>query len=189
MTPNPDVMKFVANKLLNMGTPLDFTKTSDSSNSPLASKLLNFPFVESVFIANNYVSVSKSNAVEWDMVTMELREFIRDYIGEGGVVIKELVQRDEAQVTSADVLTETLNIATSETDKKIISALDEYIRPAVESDGGSIDFKSFEDGKVKVVLRGACSGCPSSTVTLKQGIEGLLKRLVPEVQEVIAEAM
>lgn len=189
MTPNPDVMKYVANKLLNTGTPLDFTKTSDVSNSPLAKRLLSFPFVENVFIANNYVSITKSNLVEWDDVTLELREFIRDFIMEGGVVITQMVQRDEAQEVASDVVKEEYNVAKSETDKKIISALDEYIRPAVESDGGSIDFKKFEEGKVHVVLRGACSGCPSSTVTLKHGIESLLKRMVPEVEEVVSEAM
>ncbi len=189
MTPNPDVMKYVANKLLNTGTPLDFTKTSDASNSPLAKKLLGFPFVDGVFIANNYVSVTKSNLVEWEDVTMELREFIRDFIMEGGVVISQMVQRDEAQEVAADVKVEEYNIAKTDIDKKIISALDEYIRPAVESDGGSIDFKKFESGKVHVVLRGACSGCPSSTVTLKHGIESLLKRMVPEVEEVVSEAM
>jgi NFU1 iron-sulfur cluster scaffold homolog, mitochondrial len=189
MTPNPDVMKYVANKLLNTGTPLDFTKTGDASNSPLAKKLLHFPFVDSVFIANNYVSVTKSNLVEWNDVTLELREFIRNFIMEGGVVIAQMVQRDEAQEVAADVVKEEYNVATTEIDKKIISALDEYIRPAVESDGGSIDFKKFEAGKVHVVLRGACSGCPSSTVTLKHGIESLLKRMVPEVQEVVSESM
>ncbi|MFM7021648.1 MAG: NifU family protein [Flavobacteriales bacterium] len=188
MTPNPGVMKFVANKVLNAGSPVDYTTSSDVSNSPLAAKLLSFPFVDSVFIANNYVSVTKNYQIEWDMVQMELREFIRDYINDGGVVLKEAVEK-ETVAEQISVSNEPLNVATSEVDQKIIDALNEYIRPAVESDGGSIDFKSFREGKVNVVLRGACSGCPSSTVTLKQGIEGLLKKLVPEVTEVVSEAI
>jgi len=187
MTPNPSVMKFVANKVLNAGSPVDFTSSSDVSTSPLAAKLLNFPFVEGVFVANNYVSVTKSHQIEWDMVMTELREFVRDFINDGGAVLTEVVIRETA--TASTPSAEALNVATCEIDQKIIDALDEYIRPAVESDGGSIDFKSFVDGKVNVVLRGACSGCPSSTVTLKQGIEGLLKKLVPEVTEVVSEAL
>ncbi len=187
MTPNPGVMKFVANKVLNAGSPLDFSTSSDVTTSPLAKKLLNFPFVEGVFIANNYVSVTKNPQIEWDMVMTELREFIRDFINDGGIVLTEAVVKETAEPTA--VVIEPLNVATTEIDQKIIDALNEYIRPAVESDGGSIDFKSFRDGKLSVVLRGACSGCPSSTVTLKQGIEGLLKKLVPEVQEVISEAL
>lgn len=187
MTPNPGVMKFVANKVLNAGSPVDFTTSSDVSTSPLAAKLLNFPFVEAVFIANNYVSVTKNPQIEWDMVMTELREFIRDFINDGGAVLTETVVKETTE--QAPVISEPLNIATTEIDQKIIDALNEYIRPAVESDGGSIDFKSFKDGKVNVVLRGACSGCPSSTVTLKQGIEGLLKKLVPEVTEVVSEAL
>ena len=187
MTPNPSVMKFVANKVLNAGSPVDFTTSSDVSTSPLAAKLLNFPFVEGVFVANNYVSVTKSHQIEWDMVMTELREFVRDFINDGGVVLTEVVIRETA--TTSIPSAEALNVATCEIDQKIIDALDEYILPAVESDGGSIDFKSYVDGKVNVVLRGACSGCPSSTVTLKQGIEGLLKKLVPEVTEVVSEAL
>jgi Fe-S cluster biogenesis protein NfuA len=187
MTPNPSVMKFVANKVLNAGSPVDFTTSSDVSTSPLAAKLLNFPFVEGVFVANNYVSVTKSHQIEWDMVMTELREFVRDFINDGGVVLTEVVIRETASASITRA--EALNVATCEIDQKIIDALDEYIRPAVESDGGSIDFKSYLDGKVNVVLRGACSGCPSSTVTLKQGIEGLLKKLVPEVTEVVSEAL
>ncbi len=187
MTPNPGVMKFVANKVLNAGSPVDFTTSSDLSVSPLSKKLLNFPFVDSVFIANNYVSVTKNPQIEWDMVMTELREFIRDFINDGGAVLTETVVKETTEKPVE--ISEPLNVATTEIDQKIIDALNEYIRPAVESDGGSIDFKSFRDGKVNVVLRGACSGCPSSTVTLKQGIEGLLKKLVPEVTEVVSEAL
>ncbi len=193
MTPNPEVMKFVANKILNPGAPLDFSSSDDPSSAPLANKLLNFPFIENVFISSNYVSVTKNDKIDWDMVVLETREFIRDYIGEGNEVIKQealqphaIKQADVAQKSGDEVK---YNVAETELDEKIIDALNEFIRPAVESDGGSIDFVKFEDGIVKVALRGACSGCPSSTVTLKQGIEGLLTRMFPEVKEVESEAL
>lgn len=193
MTPNPDVMKFVANKILNPGAPLDFSSSDDASSAPLAEKLLNFPFVENVFISNNYVSVQKNDKIDWDMVMMETREFIRDFIGNGNEIIKQealqphaIKQEDQAK-QSGEVAK--YNVAETELDEKIIDALNEYIRPAVESDGGSIDFVGFKAGTVTVALRGACSGCPSSTVTLKQGIEGLLTRMFPEVKEVESQAL
>lgn len=193
MTPNPDVMKFVANKVLNPGAPVDFSSSDDPSSAPLAEKLLNFPFVETVFISNNYVSVTKNEKIEWDMVVMETREFIRDYISNGHPIIKEEAMQPHA-IKEADLAGKSgdevkFNVAQTELDEKIIDALNEYIRPAVESDGGSIDFVNFEAGTVKVALRGACSGCPSSTVTLKQGIEGLLTRMFPEVKEVESVAL
>lgn len=193
MTPNPDVMKFVANKILNPGAPVDFSSSDDPSAAPLAEKLLNFPFIENVFISNNYVSVTKNEKIEWDMVVMETREFIRDYIGNGNEIVKEsalqphAIKQDDLKDKKGDQVK--YNVAETELDEKIIDALNEYIRPAVESDGGSIDFVGFQAGTVKVALRGACSGCPSSTVTLKQGIEGLLTRMFPEVKEVESEAL
>ena len=193
MTPNPDVMKFVANRILNPGAPLDFSSSDLTDGSPLAEKLLNFPFIENVFISNNYVSVTKNDKIDWDMVVLETREFIRDYIGNGGPIINEsaiqphaIKQEDKNKKVGEEVR---YNIAQSPLDEKIIDALNEYIRPAVESDGGSIDFVDFKDGIVNVALRGACSGCPSSTVTLKQGIEGLLTRMFPEVKSVESMAM
>ncbi|MFT6716113.1 MAG: Fe-S cluster biogenesis protein NfuA [Saprospiraceae bacterium] len=193
MTPNPEVMKFVANKILNPGAPLDFSSSDDASSAPLAEKLLNFPFIENVFISSNYVSVTKNDKIEWDMVVLETREFIRDFIGGGNEVIKESALQPHA-IKQEDIKDEEgyevkFNVAKTEIDEKIIEALNEYIRPAVESDGGSIDFVEFKEGTVKVALRGACSGCPSSTVTLKQGIEGLLTRMFPEVKEVESEAL
>jgi Fe-S cluster biogenesis protein NfuA len=193
MTPNPAVMKFVANKILNPGAPLDYSSSDDASPAPLAEKLLNFPFIENVFISNNYVSITKNDKIEWDMVVMETREFIRDYVGNGNEIMKESalqphsIKQEENATKKGDVVK--FNVAKTELDEKIIEALNEYIRPAVESDGGSIDFVKFEAGVVKVALRGACSGCPSSTVTLKQGIEGLLTRMFPEVKEVESEAL
>ncbi|MFT6747900.1 MAG: Fe-S cluster biogenesis protein NfuA [Glaciecola sp.] len=193
MTPNPEVMKFVANKILNPGAPIDFSSSADPSAAPLAEKLLNFPFIENVFISNNYVSVTKNDKIEWDMVVMETREFIRDYIGNGNEIIKEgalqphAIKQDQLKDKKGDEVK--YNVSETELDEKIIDALNEFIRPAVESDGGSIDFVNFKDGIVTVALRGACSGCPSSTVTLKQGIEGLLKRMFPEVKEVESQAL
>lgn len=193
MTPNPDVMKFVSNKILNPGAPLDFSSSDDASSAPIAEKLLNFPFVENVFISSNYISVQKNDKIEWDMVMMETREFIRDFIGNGNELIKQealqphaIKQEDKEKQTGEEAK---YNVAETELDEKIIDALNEYIRPAVESDGGSIDFVGFEAGTVTVALRGACSGCPSSTVTLKQGIEGLLTRMFPEVKEVESQAL
>lgn len=188
MTPNPDVMKFVVNKVLNPGAPLDYSSSDDASNSPLAEAVLNFPFVENVFIASNYVSVMKNDKIEWDMVVIETRQFISDHIAEGKEIIKaealqpHAIKEDQLKDKKGDETR--FNVSTSDLDEKIIDALNEFIRPAVESDGGSIDFVSYKDGLVKVALRGACSGCPSSTVTLKQGIEGLLSRMFPEVKEV-----
>lgn len=193
MTPNPDVMKFVVNKVLNPGAPLDYSSSDDASNSPLAEAVLNFPFVENVFISSNYVSVTKNDKIEWEMVVVETRQFISDHIGEGKEIIKpealqpHAIKNEQLKDQKGDEAK--FNISTSELDEKIIDALNEYIRPAVESDGGSIDFVSFNEGIVKVALRGACSGCPSSTVTLKQGIEGLLTRMFPEVKEVESVAL
>jgi Fe-S cluster biogenesis protein NfuA len=193
MTPNPEVMKFVSNKILNPGAPLDFSSSDDPSSAPLAEKLLNFPFIENVFISNNYVSVTKNDKIDWNMVMTETREFIRDYIGNGNEIMKKEAIQPHA-IKQEDAITKPgdqvkYNVAGTELDEKIIEALNEYIRPAVEADGGSIDFVEFSAGTVKVALRGACSGCPSSTVTLKQGIEGLLTRMFPEVKEVESQAL
>ena len=188
MTPNPDVMKFVANKVLNPGAPLDYSSSDDAANSPLAEAVLNFPFVENVFISSNYVSVTKNDKIDWDMVVMETRNFISDYLRNDKEIIKKAALQPHAIKSDqlADKKGEEVkfNVSTGELDEKIIDALNEYIRPAVESDGGSIDFVEFKEGVVHVALRGACSGCPSSTVTLKQGIQGLLTRMFPEVKEV-----
>lgn len=193
MTPNPEVMKFVTNKVLNPGAPLDFSSSDDASGSPLAEAVLNFPFVENVFISNNFIVVTKNDVIEWDMVVMETRNFISDYLRNDKEIIKKdalqphAIKEEQLKDKKGDEVK--FNVATNDLDEKIIDALNEYIRPAVENDGGSIDFVEFKDGIVKVALRGACSGCPSSTVTLKQGIEGLLKRMFPEVNEVEAVSL
>lgn len=196
-TPNPNSMKFVANKMLvDGGKIIEFTSPEQTQNAPLAAQIFNFPFVTGVFITGNFVSVSKNNSVDWNDVMYELREFIKEYLNSGKPLFTEefaLPNKVKNENIESDVKNE--NIATfhaepkNDIEMKIVETLEEYVRPAVESDGGAIHFKSFENGIVTVVLRGSCSGCPSSTMTLKAGIEGLLKRMVPEVKQVVAEAM
>lgn len=193
MTPNPNTMKFVANRWLvtNDKSYEVLANERVGSPSPLAEALFNFPFVNGVFIAGNFVTITKSEAIEWQDIMIELRDFISEFLNtEGNEIIRAEFLNGEAEVPVAKVGDDS-EVATSKTDltdfdKKIIEILDEYIKPAVEGDGGAIEFHSYEDGLVKVVLKGACSGCPSSTATLKGGIESLLKSMLPEVKEVEA---
>ena len=192
-TPNPASMKFVANRILvENGATAQYLSKAETKGSPLAAKLFDFPFVKSVFMTSNFITVLKTDAVEWMDITLELRDFIRMYISEGNPVITELptteMPVDNTFENKKELFTEHTAPAT-EVEVKIVEVLEEYIRPAVENDGGSITFKSFKDGIVTVQLRGSCSGCPSSTITLKAGIEALLKKMVPDVKEVVAEAM
>lgn len=190
-TPNPASMKFVANQLLVQdGATAQYLSRAETKGAPLVQELFQFPFVKAVFLASNFVTVSKTDAVQWEDVTQELRDFIRIYLNDGKPVITELPKQevavDNTFTTKKEVFTEHA-APTTEIEVKIVEILEQYIRPAVEGDGGSITFKNYNDGVVTVQLRGACSGCPSSTVTLKAGIEALLKRMIPEVTEVIAE--
>ena len=192
-TPNPSSMKFVANQLLVQdGATAQYLSKAETKGSPLAQKLFEFPFVKAVFLASNFVTISKTDAIQWEEVTQELRDFIRVYLNDGKPVITELPKQevavDNTFTTKKEVFTEHA-APTTEIEVKIVEILEQYIRPAVEGDGGSITFTSYVDGIVTVQLRGACSGCPSSTITLKAGIEGLLKRMIPEVKEVVAEAV
>lgn len=192
-TPNPASMKFVANQLLlSEGATAQYLSKAETKGAPLAAKLFEFPFVKSVFFASNFVTVLKIDQVQWEDITLELRDFIRTYINEGNPIITELpaaeVAVDNTFSTKKQVFTEHA-APTTEIEVKIVEILEQYIRPAVEGDGGSITFKGFENGVVTVQLRGSCSGCPSSTITLKAGIEGLLKRMIPEVKEVVSEAL
>ncbi len=186
MTPNPSTMKFVANKyLLITGDSVEFSSIADAKGfSSLAEELLSFPFVKNVFIAANFVTITKTDNVPWDFITMEIREFIKEFIAAGKDVLIQM-PAPKAVETSEDQPKK--EYAVSEYDDAIRSLLDEYVRPAVENDGGAIDFRGFEDGTVTVVLKGSCAGCPSSTATLKGGIENLLKSHLPEVKEVVAE--
>ncbi len=189
-TPNPGVMKFVVNRAIIYGDSQEFINIDEAKEAPLAAKLFHFPFVKEVFIAKNFVSLTKYDMMEWDDIVMEIREFIREYLADGGVVVVEESQTSEAQQqaqSSPELSDNSESEELGEIETRIVEILEEYVAPAVESDGGNIKFVSFEDGKVSVLLQGACSGCPSSTVTLKQGIESMLKQMLPTlVKEVIA---
>jgi Fe-S cluster biogenesis protein NfuA len=193
-TPNPASMKFVANRLLLVsGATAEYKSIEETKDAPIAKALFSFPFVKSVFISSNFISVNKHDSVLWEDIVQELRIFITDYLNKGKAIIDKL---PEKQVAADNTFTKTVNINTqhnvpkNEVENKIIEVLEQYIRPAVESDGGLITFKELKDGVVTVQMRGSCSGCPSSTMTLKAGIEALLKRLLPDdVKEVVSEAL
>tara|TARA_B100000508_G_C11441854_1_gene269185 strand:- start:240 stop:857 length:618 start_codon:yes stop_codon:yes gene_type:complete len=180
-TPNPATMKFVSNRYLVIdGQDYEFALGDDLENSPMAQKLLNFPFIAKVFIASNFVAITKTDIIEWEDVIPQLREFLANFLNNAGEVIK-VSKTEDASVEQPS--NETHQSPRREDlegiDAKIADILDEYIRPAVESDGGAIHFHSYDDGKVSVILKGACSGCPSSTMTLKSGIEKMLKEMLP----------
>jgi NFU1 iron-sulfur cluster scaffold homolog, mitochondrial len=181
MTPNPETLKFVANKLLYPGKSIDFANEDDAAPSPLAKELFGFPFVKGVFIASNFVTITKTIDTAWDDVMGNLRQFLKEYLEEGKTVINE----DEIVAKPSG---NTINESDEDVVKRIKELLENYVKPAVEMDGGAIQFRSFENGKVTLMMQGSCSGCPSSMVTLKAGIEGMMKRMIPEVTEVVAEA-
>lgn len=187
-TPNPGVLKFVANKKLVLQS-VEFKSIEDAKASPLAQKLFHFPFVKEVFMDSNYVSVQKYDIVEWEEVTNEVREFIKNFIESGESVIdQKLVKNTDPEKTSSDAASSSFE-ELDDISQQIVSILDEYVKPAVASDGGNIVFESYnEDAKeVRVILQGACSGCPSSTMTLKNGIETMLKDMLHgKVNHVVA---
>jgi NFU1 iron-sulfur cluster scaffold homolog, mitochondrial len=183
MTPNPETMKFVANKLLYPGKTADFADEASAGPSPLATELFSFPFIRSVFIASNFITLTKTTETEWPDVIGSVREFLKQYLESGKPVINE-----EEMKTVASPGSNTVDENDTDIVKRIKELLDNYVRPAVEMDGGAIQFKSYNDGVVNLTMQGSCSGCPSSTVTLKAGIEGMMKRMIPEVKEVVAEA-
>ena len=182
MTPNPETMKFVANKLLYPGKSIDFPDVESSRPSPLAVEIFGFPFIKSVFIASNFVTLTKTSETDWNDVIPSIRLFLKEWLEEGKPVINE----EEIIVTKA----EGNEIAADDDDvvKRIKELLENYVKPAVEMDGGAIQFKSYREGTVNLMLQGSCSGCPSSMITLKSGIEGMMKRMIPEVKEVVAES-
>lgn len=184
MTPNPLTMKFVANKyLLLTEQTVDFTSMQDAKGfSPLAEALFEFPFVDGVFLAHNFVTVTKTDNVDWDFIVMELRDFIREWVAEGKEVLI-MMPSVQAQKEDAPPRKE---FEPSEYDEIIVGLLTEYVKPAVENDGGAIDYIGYEDGVVTVEMKGSCAGCPSSTATLKGGIEQLLKSNIESVTEVVA---
>ena len=188
MTPNPNTMKFVADHMLvPSGTVVEFLNIQEAKGySKLAESLFNFPFVTGVFIANNFVTVYKNNIVEWSEITMELREFIKDWLIHNELAVQNIPETINFQASDKSDLS--APVIKTETDQKIVDLINEYVQPAVEQDGGAIHFQSFnkENGLVIVVLKGSCSGCPSSTATLKGGVETLLKTHLPEINEVVA---
>jgi Fe-S cluster biogenesis protein NfuA len=189
-TPNPNTMKFVSNRWL-ITNDKSYEILADQrvgGPSPMAERLFSFPFINGVFIAGNFITITKSDVVEWTDVVMELREFIKTYLNSEGmeIVREEFLNQEDDMSNDEQSIEESTQKDYTDFEKRIAEILDEYIKPAVESDGGAIELDSYEDGVVKVVLKGSCSGCPSSTMTLKGGIESLLKNMLPEVKEVEA---
>lgn len=185
-TPNPEALKYVTNRMLYRGIA-EFKDVDMAMQwSPMAHSLMQLPYVKSVYLNNNFVTITKEFNYDWAEIMLKLKEFIKNYVEEGGVIVSEgfaaysdevLARQNEAQFTGEE----------GEIAKKVKDLIDTYVKPAVEGDGGNIEFKAYENGRVYVIMQGSCSGCPSSTVTLKSGIEGMLKRMVPEVTEVVQE--
>jgi Fe-S cluster biogenesis protein NfuA len=180
-TPNPSVMKFVTNRII-CNDSIEINSVEDAKEIPIIESLFNFSFVKSVFISQNFISIKKSDEIDWQDIAIQMREFILEKLNDSSskeiLIVKtdKVIQKNnpkENQFSSIEM--------------DIITIIDEYIKPAVESDGGNIEFKAFKNGKVEVILRGACSGCPSSSITLKQGIESLLKQKIgDQIKEVVA---
>jgi Fe-S cluster biogenesis protein NfuA len=188
-TPNPATMRYVSSRLLvEEGRLLEFRSPEEPAGvSPLAEHIFNLPFVTGVFIAGNFITVTKNGSVDWDLVQLELREYIQEFLTRDGRVVYD--DAPAQALADANERASTHAAPKGPEEERIIRVLEEYVRPAVEADGGHIAFKSFVDGVVSVSLRGSCSGCPSSMVTLKQGIENLLRHEVPGVREVVAEEL
>ena len=185
-TPNPASLKFVVNKGLTK-TTVEFKNIDEAQASPLAQELFKFHYVKEIFISENYVSITKYDSITWDEITLELRTFIKQFIENGGTVIDESliqndVKQDKQQIKNFDHL--------DVTSQQIINILEEYVKPAVAADGGNILFDSYDENakRVKVVLQGSCNGCPSSTFTLKNGIENMLKDMLND-KEIVVEAL
>lgn len=175
-TPNPSVMKFVYNRLFTK-IPAEFKNIDETGASPLARELFKLPFVKEVFIDENYVSITKYDVTEWDEVTGEVRSFIKTFIENGGTVVDEsLIQQSSQAEKHQDAYFDALDV----TSQRIVNILEEYVKPAVAGDGGNIAFEGYDEKekRVTVTLQGACSGCPSSTFTLKSGIENMLKDML-----------
>ena len=174
-TPNPSTMKFVANKKL-VNQSISFKHIDDAIDAPLVKKLFNFPFVKEIFLDENYISISKYDETVWDDIVMELRDFIKSYLEQEKAILGISFSGNNIENNPKN-FSKNLN----ETEQEIVNILEEYVKPAVASDGGNIIFDSYEDKEklVKVLLQGACSGCPSSTLTLKNGIENILKEMLP----------
>lgn len=185
-SPNPNSMKFVLNfELVPQGLSFDYpdlnSTAAEGKSSPLAGDLFQFPFVQRVFLASNFITLTKDDTTDWGDVILDTKQFLKIYFEENHPVFEQKTVESNTTILDTD----------SPTVRKIKTVLDDYVRPAVESDGGAISFHSFEEisGTVKVLLQGSCSGCPSSTLTLKAGIQNLLTQMVPDVKEVVAEGV
>ncbi len=186
-TPNPESLKFVTNRMLYKGTA-DFREEELAKEwSPLGTALFAHSFVKGVYVCNNFVTITKEFNYAWEDIMLKLKEFIKDYVEAGGDIINDGFEEAMQEIEAAKGTGYQYTGEEAELVKKIKDLIDTYVKPAVEMDGGNIEFKSFDKGVVSVILQGSCSGCPSSTVTLKSGIEGMLKRMVPEVTEVVQE--
>ena len=185
-TPNPEVMKFVSNRILSNNT-IEIRSVEAAKNIPIAKELFSFPFVKSVFLSKNFISITKISNVLWEDIAMQLRVFILEFLNnsnfsEDNIAVSETISENKENLDTID------DNDFKGDEKEISNLINEYIKPAVESDGGSITLDSFDDGVVTVILSGACSGCPSSTLTLKQGVENLLKqKLGDKIKSVVSK--
>lgn len=177
-TPNPETMKFVFNKMIFPDDSADFPTREKTGSSPLAKNLFEFSFVNGVFIMNNFVTITRTEGSEWSDIVPIIKEFLKSYVEAEEPIIFKSTTAERSDFGDDTAIVD-----------KVKEILDMYVKPAVETDGGQIVFKDYVNGVVTVEMRGSCSGCPSSTVTLKKGIEGMLTRMVPEVKEVIAEQL
>lgn len=187
-TPNPESLKFVTNRMLYRGTA-DFREEALAREwSPLAAALFDMPFVKGVYVTNNFVTVTKEMNYDWADIMLKIKEFIKTYVTNGSIIVHEGFAEAMAEIEAQrDAEGHNYSEEDAELVRRIRELIDTYVKPAVEMDGGNIEFKSFHNGIVTVILQGSCSGCPSSTVTLKAGIEGMLTRMIPEVKEVVSE--
>ncbi len=186
-TPNPESLKFVTNRMLYQGTA-DFREEELAREwSPLASALFDQPYVRGVYICNNFVTITKEINYAWEDIMLKGKQFIKGYIEDDGTILKEGFKEAMEKIEAEKGVGYEYTGDEAEMVQKIKDLIETYVKPAVEMDGGNIEFKSFKEGIVTVILQGSCSGCPSSTVTLKSGIEGMLQRMIPEVKEVVSE--
>ena len=187
-TPNPEALKFVTNNMLYRGTA-DFQEEELARQySPLATELFEFPYIKGVYISNNFVTVNKELNYSWDDIMLKIKAFIKSYVEEGKPIIDEAFEAyiEEQEAAKREKQSTEYSGDEGEVVMRIKDLIDTYVKPAVAGDGGNIEFESYNDGVVSVLLQGACSGCPSSLITLKSGIEGMLKRMIPEVKAVEA---
>jgi Fe-S cluster biogenesis protein NfuA len=190
-TPNPATMKFVCSlAFTESGSSVEFHNVGETSKAPLAGRLFTFPFVTSVFFSNDFITITKNDLVDWQEVFGEVRSYLFDYLTAGNDIFTEnpkTITTEKQVAAEAKTDIPKPKLPETDTEKRIVEILEEYVRPAVESDGGAIDYHSYDNkGTVTVILKGSCSGCPSSSVTLKNGIQGLFNQMMPEITEVVA---